>query len=485
MTREQRTKFDAWKYRCIVAWAIVGIAAVFWLATRAIGVVWPAVELLIAGVVIGFVCSPVTNWLAAHGVPRAGAAFVALLAFVAVVIVVCALIVPPTIEQVIELLRRVPLYAAQVQNALAGFWETFGTADTQQAQNVVNSMVQAASSTGTELAGDTINRLTSGVVTNLTNTVNGIITCCLGLVVGYWLAKDYPAMARELAVISGPDHERSTTMLLAVISRSMGGYMRGIVVTSIVNGLGSYVALVLIGHPYASLMGIMCGVFHVVPVIGPWLAVLLASGVALFTSPWLALWTLVLTIVIMNVTDNLVSPLVMQSAVKVHPALSLVGIIVGNALGGILGMALAIPLTAALRSAFVYFFERRTGRQIVSHDGAIFKSTPYVDDAGDIQPTFDALDDAQFFERSLLVAPENMPAAHAVPSESAVKDGVQASPKRRLLSHLPRRQGARAVGEASQTSPPGGAGVAQGTTMGQSQESRGNRDNRAGDGGDE
>lgn len=480
MTREQRTKYDAWRHRLVVAWAIVGMAAVFYLAARALGVVWPAVELLLAGVIIGFVCSPLTNLLERAGVPRAVSAFVALLVLVAVVVVVCALIIPPTIEQVVELLRRVPLYVAQIQDALGTFWQTFGTADTQQAQSIVNTFVQTASSAGTQLAGDTINRLTSGVVTNVTNLVSGFVTVCLGLVVGYWLAKDYPAMARELVTIAGPEHERSATTLLAIVSRSMGGYMRGIIVTSIVNGVGSYVALVLIGHPYASLMGIMCGLFHFVPVIGPWAAVALASAVALFTSPWLALWTLVLTIVVMNVTDNLVSPLVMQSAVQVHPALSLLGIVVGNALGGILGMALAIPLTAAIRSAFVYFFEERSGRQLVSYDGAIFRSTPYVDESGAIQPTYDALDDASFFEGSLLVGPDETSAVRPAGEGPSGPAPFAERFARHLRSRGFRSKPAEARGDPVASH---GVGEPEGTTMGQAQDNS-DRDARESDGGE-
>lgn len=481
MSKPERTKYESWRRRGVIAWAVLGIVAVLYVALRVMGVVWPAVELLLAGVIIGFVCSPITNGLERHGVPRGAAALVALLVLVVVVVAVCALIIPPTIEQIIELLRRVPLYVAQIQSALGKFWNTFGTSDNQQAQNLVNTVVGSASSAGTELASETINKLTSGVVTNLTNTVSGLVTVFLGLVVGYWLAKDYPAMARELAVIAGPEHEQSATMLLAVVSRSMGGYMRGIVITSLVNGVGSYLALLAIGHPYASLMGIMCGVFHFVPVIGPWAAVLLAAAIALFTSPWLALWTLVLTIVIMNVTDNVVSPLVMQSAVKVHPALSLLGIVVGNALGGILGMALAIPLTAALRSAFVYFFEARSGRQLVSYDGAVFKSTPYVDDEGAIQPTFDALDDPQFFEGTLLVKPDGMRPVHAV--ERPRREHPSVPERIGRWARAARRRARHPLGDALSGSS-GGPVRPEGTTMGHAKQSKQDRDNRGSDGGD-
>jgi hypothetical protein len=197
-------------------------------------------------------------------------------------------------------------------------------------------------------------------------------------------------------------------MVLAILSRSMGGYMRGIAITSTVGGLLSFLGFMAIGHPYAALMGITVGIFHFVPVIGPWVAAFFSAGLALFVSPWLALESLGVSLVAQNITDNIVSPLVMQSAVKVHPILSLVGLIVGNSLGGIIGMALAIPMTAALRSLFVYYFESHTGRQIVSEDGALFRSVPFYDKEGNPIPSADALADDRFFDSTLLVSPHDL-----------------------------------------------------------------------------
>ncbi len=134
------------------------------------------------------------------------------------------------------------------------------------------------------------------------------------------------------------------------------------------------------------------------------MSALLATLTGLFASPAVAVWTLVWAIVAQNVTDNLVSPLVMQSAVKIHPAMSLIGITVGASLGGAVGMALAVPLTAAVKGAFIYYFESKTGRQLVGFDGAFFKGTPFHHADGSPVPSYDALDDDSLATTSLIVA---------------------------------------------------------------------------------
>ncbi|OUO34646.1 AI-2E family transporter [Olsenella sp. An290] len=402
--KPQAARLEKWRLRLVVAWALVGAVVLFVLAVRGLALVGQAVELLLVGTIVGFVCSPVVNRLEERRVPRGLAALAALLAVVAAVIALVALFMGPVVGELLSLLRSVPGYVSQLQDALSTFWDTFGNSRNAGVQEAVNAVVEMLTSAGTQVASDLARTLSTGLAGGLADVAGHFVTVFLGLVLAYWLALDYPKIMRELAVIAGPDYDEGMILTLAVLSRSTGGYMRGTLITSLANGLMVAAGLALLGHPYAGLLGIATFVLHFVPVVGPMLSSVSAVLLGLFVSPACAFWTLVVTVVAQNVTDNVLSPLVMRSAVKIHPALSLVGIIIGGCLGGAVGMVLAVPLTAAIRGLFVYYFETRTGRQLVSAEGALFGSTPFNDADGRPQPTFDALDDDTFIERSRLLA---------------------------------------------------------------------------------
>lgn len=422
----QRDALGIFRSLGIRAWAFIGVAVVFGICVWAMGFIWPAVELLLAGVVMGFVCSPLTNFLEDHGVKRTIGALVALLVLVAVIVGVLLLLMPPFVEQLAEVLRKVPTYVIKVRTSVDGFWRRYGNAENADVQQSVNQAVNAISGIGIKTSSELAERLSSGLMSSAVSFVNGFATLCLGLVLAYWFAKDYPVIAREFITIAGPRHERGLSVLLAVI-------------TSVFDGLLSWVFLALVGHPYAGLAAILVGVLHFVPVIGEWVAVAFAVLLALFESPMLAIVALLGSVVIQSLTDNVVSPLVMRSAVKIHPALSLVGLFIGNSLGGVLGMLLAVPLTAAIKSVFVYYFESRSGRQLVSYDGALFQGTPFHDAHGGVEPAFDALDDDRFFMGSRLVdgaqteAPvaDEPPKAHAHVLADALSDAVERARARR------------------------------------------------------
>ena len=431
MARQSVTKrFEKWRLRAVVAWAIVGAIVLFLLAVRGLAVVGQGVELLLIGGIVGFICSPIVNQLEDRGIPRGIAALVALLVVVACIVLVVALFVGPFTHELTELLKSVPSYVTQIQGALETFWDTFGSSSSANMQNAVNTFVQALAEAGAGMASDLARQLSTGLVTNLTDMAGHLVTFFLGLILAYWLALDYPKIMRELAIIAGPDYDEDMVLTFAVLSRSMGGYMRGTLITSLANGLMVAAGLAVLGHPYAGLLGIFTFVLHFIPVVGPMLSSISAVLLGLFVSPVVAFWTLVVTVVAQNVTDNVLSPIVMRSAVKIHPALSLVGIVIGGCLGGAVGMLFAVPLTAAIKGVFVYYFETHTGRQIVSEEGAFFGSKPFNDPVGRPRPTFDALDDDTFIARSRLLDGLTKLRENDVPrpGEEAPQDAAPSSP---------------------------------------------------------
>ena len=380
----------------MAAGAIVACCVALIPVVRVLGLTELALELSLSGVVIGFLCSPIANWLEDHGMGRALAAFAVFVTLLAILILVGVRIISPLLEQLIHLLQSISGHIFRVQTDCTNLAEQAGLADNGHAEDALNQIISGLFS-----SENAMDKISSDLFNNAADFVNNTVAFSLGLVLVYWFAKDYPAIAQEAVTLVGEKQRDSASLMLTVMSRSMPITSGG---DRVLRGVG----LALFGHPYAGFVGAFCGLAHFVPVIGPLVSCAIAVPLALFESPALAIW-FITVVVAQNVTDNLVSPLVMQSAVKVHPVLSLVGIIVDNALGGIVGMILAIPLTAAV----VYYVETRTGQQPVSYDGAIFKGTPYHDPEGNIVPSFDVLDDDKFFQTTWLIQIDNVN-AHSV-----------------------------------------------------------------------
>lgn len=418
---ERERAYRSARLVAVRAWAFVGCCVAFVIAMRALGMVGSAIECLFVAVIVGFVCSPITNWLEKKGMARAGGALVALLVVIAVLAGLLLWLVPMFVEQLRQLLERVPGYIVQAQALVQDLWNQYGTDSTAEMQAFIQDFMANLGDLGTRMATSLASTISTGLVPNIMGVANGFVMGFLGLVMAYWFAKDYPVLMREIAVIAGPEYDEDVSLLVTVMSRSMGGYMKSIVITSIVNGLLAFLGFALLGHPYAGLMGVITGILHFVPVVGPAISAILATGVGFFTSVPLAIGTLIVAMIAQNVTDNVISPLIMQSTINIHPAMSLIGITVGASLGGALGMALAVPLTAAIKGVFIYFFEEKTARQLVSYDGAFFKGTPFHHPDGSPVPSYDALDDDTFLANTLLIEADELKGVEAEPAPEDTK----------------------------------------------------------------
>lgn len=396
-------------------WSVIGVIIIAAAFLNVLGVLSPVVEFFAVGALVAFTEAPIVNYLEHKGVPRGLGALFGLIVVVAAVVGFVAVISPVLFNQMTEILSKLPTQMRYVGDALSDLLQRFKSIKSTPLGMNLDSTLDSLTSTSTRYVTKMAGDLGRGMFPFISAFASQLFVIFLGLVLAYWLACDYPRMHREIATILGEDKEVDYRFMVAVLSRAVGGYMRGMVVTSIIGGVLAFVGFIVIGHPYAALMGLLTGIFHLIPVVGPWISSAFATVLALIFSPMLGLATLVVTVIAQNVTDNVISPKVMQSSVQVHPAMSLTAIVVGSTLMGPIGMVIAIPLSAALKGLFIFYFENETERQLVSYEGAIFKGTPFHDADGKPVASYDALGDDSFVAESELIADEFAPEAEAAP----------------------------------------------------------------------
>lgn len=142
-----------------------------------------------------------------------------------------------------------------------------------------------------------------------------------------------------------------------IIERSenkLGSWFRGQLSLMIFVGVFTYIALFIIGffdHNIASFalpLAVIAGVLEIVPVVGPFLALVAAIFVGLATSPLYALIILITYLLIQQIEANIVIPRVMNRAVGIDPMIVIIGIMIGNSLMGALGSLLSVPIMAVL-----------------------------------------------------------------------------------------------------------------------------------------
>lgn len=305
----------------------LGLLALCWLIFRPL-------LLLTAAIVLGEALSPPVQWLERR-LPRIAAILLVYLSLLLLVAGIGWLVAPALVDQALNLVTRAPALIDQVQGFINA---RFPLTLTDQRLNEIGREIQAQ---GTELL-----RSVPRYLFTATNVVFEVLLILIMSI--YWLLVA-PALRRfTLSIFPAPRREQAGDVLHE-IGRTMGGYVRGVVIDSVIIGLITYVALLIVGVEYPLALAVLTGVGEITPILGPIIAGVPAVGIALLQSPTKALIVLAVFIVIQQIESNIVTPYVMSKQTDMPPLLVLIALLIGGALGGILAALVAIPVAGAAR----------------------------------------------------------------------------------------------------------------------------------------
>jgi predicted PurR-regulated permease PerM len=372
------------KRRFYLTFTIIGIVLLIVGAIYILGQIWTPISIVLFSAFLVFVLRVPVAWLEHKGVPRVLGAAIMYIVALLIIAAILLIFIPVIIEQAVGFASLIPGYINDSQ----GFWSQTIESLSHFLQD--NGIQQMATTAGNELT-----KWAAGLASGSANAMfivgstiaNGFLVVGVSLIVGFWVLKDLPKIGTEIMKIVGPRYRDDVRFITKAFSRSLGGYLRGMVVSCLVTGTLSGICYAIIGIPYPIVVAVFTGLMVFIPFIGPTIAWLLAGLIGLFVSPLVGILAVVVTVASQMINDNVISPRVMASNVELFPGLILVVIFIGAAIGGVFGMLCAVPLTAAFKQIFVYYFEKRTGRKLISENGALFRGHPAKDQDS-------ALDDA-------------------------------------------------------------------------------------------
>lgn len=142
--------------------------------------------------------------------------------------------------------------------------------------------------------------------------------------------------------------------ILSEIKVVVQSYIVGLLMEMGIVAVLTTIGLMIIGVPYAILLGTITAVLNLIPYIGILCAGAISILVALtnFTDFKTALGVVIVNAVVQLIDNNFLVPKVVASKVKINALVSILAVFIGGAICGIMGMFLAIPVTAILKVIF-------------------------------------------------------------------------------------------------------------------------------------
>ncbi len=330
------------------AWRFVVIAA-------AAGIlIWVVIQLkllvipLMVAILVTALLWPAFTWMRARGMPRWLAIVVAVIGTIVVIGGLLWLAIwqitrewssvqvrtTEAVDQFRQYLINGPLHltAQQIDDLLV------------QAGGYLQQQAQVLWS-GALAVGSTVGHVATGAVLALF-----ILLCTLadGGGIWGWVVRLFPRRARSKVDGAGRAGWRTVVT-----------YARTQMLVATIDATGIALGAFLLGVPLAIPIGVLVFLGAFIPFVGAIVTGALAVFLALvYNGPWIALWMLVVVLGVQQLEGHVLQPLLMGSAVKVHP-LAVVLVVAGGAMiAGIPGALFAVPLAAFVNVVAVYLGRR-------------------------------------------------------------------------------------------------------------------------------
>src|SRR4051794_2796214 len=329
-----------------VAMLIVGVAVVLW-------VVWVSRRVLVWTFVSAFLAvalSPAVDALQRRGLARRGAAAaVVYLVMIAVIAGLGALFIPTLVGQVNDLVDAAPGYVQDLTHGRGplGFLET--------RYHVVERVQEAVQGNGSgRLAGGATAAL--DVTRSVLTFVAGVVTIAF---MTFFMLLEGPAW-RDRIIDLLPRRNRGRARTMAHdISRTIGGYLTGNLLISLVAGLATTVVLLAVGVPFALALGLLVAILDLIPLAGATLGAIIVTLVALTDSVSSGLIVLGFFVVYQQLENHLLQPIVYGRTVKLSPLAILVSVLIGAEVAGVIGALGAIPVAGTIHIVIVDWLAHR------------------------------------------------------------------------------------------------------------------------------
>jgi predicted PurR-regulated permease PerM len=214
---------------------------------------------------------------------------------------------------------------------------------------------------------DQIQHYASGLTTPAVGVLSGVATTLAGLVtifvLAYLMVLEAPKIIdSSLNLIDRSQTRDRVRAVGADCAKSVTGYLSGNLLISIICGLIHYVALRVMGVPFAGLIALFVAIADLIPLVGATLGGIVALlAAALHSLPALIVVAIVF-VVYQQLENHLLQPLVFARTVNLNPLTVLIAILLAVELAGILGALLAIPVASIIQVISRDLWDHRRGR---------------------------------------------------------------------------------------------------------------------------
>ena len=275
---------------------------------------------------------------------RTLALILAFVCIIAVALVVLLLVLPELVNAIVTLTEDAPDIIRSIT-------------DTKIVQTIVpaETIEQINSINWSQVTADVAAWLESGVMSNLDqigSLVGRIGAIFMGVIFAFWFLLEKNKLSKDahglIRIYIGKDFDERLSRMIGIADKCFHGYIVGQTLESFLFGTLVALIAVVLGLPYAPMLGALVGAMSLIPMVGAIIGAIIGALIIFATSWQQALIFLVVFFIAQQIEANFLYMRVVGKQVGLTGMWPLIGVTLGAALFGIIGAFLGVPLTATI-----------------------------------------------------------------------------------------------------------------------------------------
>ena len=335
----------------LIVLGFVLLLEVIWISRQVI--TWILVALFLA-----LALNPAVEFFQRVGISRRGYA-AALTSFLTLLVMVGlgSLFVPTLVGEANDFVGAVPDY---VQDVSEGRGPLGDLADRYDLVERVRTAVKSGGASGVLGLSGTALTVTKSILTTIVAAVT------IAFMTFFMLLEGPSWLERFFALLPEGSQERARRVGVQIY-KTIGGYVTGNLLISVIAGIASTVVLLVTGVSFAVALGLLVAILDLVPLAGATLAAIIVTTVAFIDQGWIVgLIVLVFFVVYQQVENHVLQPLVYSRTVQLSPLAILISVLIGAKLAGVLGALGAIPVAGAIQVILAEWLRARRERLAIT-----------------------------------------------------------------------------------------------------------------------
>jgi predicted PurR-regulated permease PerM len=306
---------------------------VVWIARHVLA--WVVIALFLA-----LALNPLVGWIQRRTpLSRGPAIGVAYLIVLIVIVAIGATFLPKLIDEVNGFVQALPNYVHDLTHGRGrlGFLET--------KYHIVEKVREQVQNGGAKrLLG------ISGAALSVTKSVVSLIAATVTIVfLTFFMLLEGSAWMERIYSLFPDGSQARVRRISNDIYKTVGGYVTGNILISVIAGASMTVVLLIMGVPYAVALGLLVAVLDLIPLAGATLAGIVVTLVAALHTIPAGVVVVIFVIVYQQVENHFLQPVIYGRTVQLSALAVIVSVLVGAELAGILGALAAIPVAGTLQ----------------------------------------------------------------------------------------------------------------------------------------